>query len=87
MVIGLTGGIGQIAMTSSLSHAPVAVVVPMDYSGLIWATLYGWLLFSVLPTSMTWVGAPIIIASGLYIVLREHRLRLSNILAATSAEA
>jgi drug/metabolite transporter (DMT)-like permease len=87
VVIGLTGGVGQIAMTSSLSHAPVAVVVPMDYSGLIWATLYGWVLFSVLPTSMTWVGAPIIIASGLYIVLREHRLRLANILAATSAEA
>ena len=75
VLIGLTGGIGQIAMTNSLSLAPVAVVVPMDYSGLIWATLYGWLLFSVLPTAWTWVGAPIIVASGLYIVWREHRLR------------
>jgi drug/metabolite transporter (DMT)-like permease len=73
VLIGLAGGIGQIAMTSSLSLAPVAVVVPMDYSGLIWATLYGYLLFGALPTHMTWVGAPIIIASGLYIVWREHR--------------
>ena len=74
VAIGLVGGVGQIAMTSSLSLAPVAVVVPMDYSGLVWATLYGWLLFGALPTPMTWVGAPIIVASGLYIVWREHRL-------------
>jgi drug/metabolite transporter (DMT)-like permease len=73
VLIGLVGGIGQITMTSSLTLAPVAVVVPMDYSGLVWATLYGWLLFSVLPSPMTWVGAPVIVASGLYIVWREHR--------------
>ncbi len=87
VLIGLTGGVGQIAMTSSLSLAPVAVVVPMDYAGLIWATLYGWLLFSVLPTAWTWIGAPVIIASGLYIVWREHRLRLANTLAASALEA
>jgi drug/metabolite transporter (DMT)-like permease len=73
ILIGLTGGIGQIGMTKSLALAPVAVVVPMDYSGLLWATLYGYFLFDVLPTPMTWIGAPIIVASGLYIVWREHR--------------
>lgn len=71
--VGLAGGIGQIAMTNSLRLAPVAVVVPMDYSGLVWATLFGWVLFGALPTPMTWLGAPIIVASGLYIVWREHR--------------
>ena len=70
--IGVVGGAGQIALTAALRHAPVSVVVPMDYSGLVWATLYGWLLFGVLPTTMTWVGAPVIIGSGLYIVWREH---------------
>lgn len=84
VLIGLTGGVGQIGMTSSLSLAPVAVVVPMDYSGLIWATLYGWLLFAVLPTGWTWVGAPIIVASGLYIVWREHRLARANTTTATA---
>jgi drug/metabolite transporter (DMT)-like permease len=73
ILVGLTGGIGQIMMTKSLAMAPVAVVVPMDYSGLIWATLYGYVLFDVLPTPMTWLGAPVIVASGLYIVWREHR--------------
>ena len=46
----------------------------MDYSGLLWATVYGWALFGVLPGAMTWAGAPLIVASGLYIVWREHRL-------------
>jgi drug/metabolite transporter (DMT)-like permease len=70
--VGILGGIAQIFMTSSIRYGPVSLVVPMDYSSLIWATLFGWLLFDVLPTPMTWIGAPIIIASGLYIVWREH---------------
>jgi drug/metabolite transporter (DMT)-like permease len=70
--VGLFGGAGQLALTSALRLGPVSVVVPMDYSSIIWATLYGWLLFGALPGPMTWIGAPIIIASGLYIVWREH---------------
>jgi drug/metabolite transporter (DMT)-like permease len=72
---GLVGGVGQLAMTTSLKLAPVSVVVPMDYAALLWATLYGWLLFDAWPGSATWLGAPVIIASGLYIVWREQRLR------------
>ncbi|KTT96707.1 permease [Sphingomonas yabuuchiae] len=72
--IGLAGGLGQLALTGASRLAPVAAVVPMDYSGLIWATVYGWLIFGVLPTMGTWLGAPVIIASGLFIVWREQRL-------------
>lgn len=74
--IGLVGGVGQLALTGSLRFAPVSSVVPMDYSGLVWATLYGWLFFGVLPTPYTWIGAPVIIASGLYIVWRERVRRV-----------
>lgn len=70
--IGLLGGLGQLAMTSSLSLGPVSVVVPMDYAMLLWATLLGWLMFDRLPAAATWIGAPVIIASGLYIIWREH---------------
>lgn len=70
--MGLFGGLGQIAFTAALKFAPVSAVMPMDYSSLIWATLYGWLLFGALPTPWTWIGAPIIVASGLYIVWRER---------------
>lgn len=72
--VGLIGAVGQLTMTTAISLAPVSVVVPMDYSGLLWATLWGWALFGVLPGGATWLGAPLIAASGLYIVWREHRL-------------
>lgn len=75
IAIGAIGGVGQLALTGALRFAPVSTVVPMDYSSLVWATLYGWLLFGVWPTPYTWIGAPIIVASGLYIAWREHRHR------------
>ncbi len=78
IAIGLVGGAAQLALTAALRFAPVSAVVPMDYSSLIWATLYGYLLFGVLPGPWTWAGAPIIIASGLYIVWRERRRGLAR---------
>jgi len=73
--VGVAGGLAQIAMTTSLKLAPVGVVVPMDYSSLLWATLLGWLAFGTLPAAATWTGAPVIISAGLVIVWREARLR------------
>ena len=52
----------------------LVAVVPMNHSSLIWATLYGWRLFGVLPTSATWTGGPIIVAGGLCIAWRQHSL-------------
>ncbi len=73
--LGLLGGLAQIALTASLRLAPVSVVLPMDYSNLLWSALIGWLVFAALPTPTLWLGAPLIILSGLYIVYREHRLQ------------
>lgn len=83
--VGLTGGVAQLLMTGALSAAPVSVVVPMDYTGLVWASLYGWMIFGDVPTPATWIGAPIIIASGLYIAWREHRLQVASTAPALAA--
>lgn len=72
--LGLFGGFGQIFMTAALRYAPVSVVVPFDYTQLLWAVLLGWLLYETQPPATTWAGAAVIIASGLYTVYREHRL-------------
>ena len=72
--IGLAGALGQLLLTAALRFGKVASVIVMDYSGLFWATLYGWFLFGMLPPASTWLGAPIIIAAGLVIAWREHRL-------------
>lgn len=72
--LGSFGGIAQLLLTASLRFAPVPVVVPFDYSQLLWAVLLGWLIFADRPASTTWLGAAIIIASGLYTLYREHKL-------------
>ena len=72
---GFAGGIGQLLMTSSL-RAPVSVVSPFDYLQIVAATIYGWLLFSDVPSLHTILGAALIAGSGIYTALREHRRRL-----------
>lgn len=72
---GLAGGIGQLLMTSSL-RAPVSVVSPFDYLQIVAATIYGWLLFSDVPSLHTILGAALIAGSGIYTAVREHRRRL-----------
>jgi drug/metabolite transporter (DMT)-like permease len=72
--IGLAGALGQLLLTAALRFGKVASVIVMDYSGLFWATLYGWLLFGMLPPATTWLGAPLVVAAGLVIAWREHRL-------------
>jgi drug/metabolite transporter (DMT)-like permease len=74
VALGTFGGFGQLFLTASLRYAPVSVVVPFDYSQLLWAVLLGWLFFSNQPPATTWAGAAVIIASGLYTLYREHKL-------------
>jgi drug/metabolite transporter (DMT)-like permease len=74
LALGLFGGLAQLALTASLRLAPVSVVLPMDYSSLVWSALIGWLVFATVPSPHLWLGAPLIIASGLYIVYREQKL-------------
>jgi S-adenosylmethionine uptake transporter len=76
--LGLMGVIACLGLTGSflVIHAyragEAAIVAPMQYSQIIWATVYGYFLFYEFPDLPTFVGASIIIASGIYIVLREN---------------
>jgi drug/metabolite transporter (DMT)-like permease len=83
--MALAGGIAQLTLTGALRLAPVALVMPMDYTSLLWAVFLGAWIFGEFPSAWTWVGAPIIIASGLVIVWREHRLHRRAALAAEAA--
>jgi drug/metabolite transporter (DMT)-like permease len=84
--LGLLGGLAQIALTASLRLAPISVVLPMDYSNLLWSALFGWLIFSKLPSASLWFGAPLIVTSGLYIVYREQRLQREKTTVAGAAD-
>ncbi len=77
MLIGglsTAGAIAQLLLTAALRHGAVAAILTMDYSGLIWSALFGWFVFDDVPGHSVWLGAPLIIGSGIIIAWREQYL-------------
>lgn len=70
--------LASLALIQAYRRADAVLVAPMQYSQILWATLYGWLFFGEGLDMGTAIGAAIIIASGLYIVFREGRGRSRN---------
>lgn len=72
--IAVFGTAGFTMMTQAFRFAPAAVVAPFDYTALVWATGLGFAIWHEVPDALTYAGAAIIIASGIFIVWRESRL-------------
>ncbi len=70
-VVAVLGMCGAFLMILAYRSAPAVIVAPMQYSQILWAAFYGWLLFEEDIDRWTAVGSAVIIASGIYIVLRE----------------
>lgn len=70
---GLLMGSGQFLIVRGLSLAPASAVAPMQYSMMLWAVIYGVLIFATPVDPILLAGAVIVIASGLYIMHRERR--------------
>ena len=62
---GVCGGIGHFTLSKALTLGPASVIAPYSYLTLIWATIYGFILFAELPDTWTIAGAAIIAVSGL----------------------
>ena len=74
---GIFGALGQWALIKAISAAPVSTVAPFGYTGLVWATLFGFVTFGDVPDVYTLSGAVIIAASGLYVLHRERAVSRS----------
>lgn len=76
LLVGLAvcAGLGELLVIKALEVGQAIVLAPVHYSVILWATFYGWLVFDQLPDRWTWLGAAIIVATGLYIAHREWRL-------------
>ena len=71
---GLISVCALMCVNRSLKLAPASVVVPYQYSMIVWAVMFGFVVFGDVPSPETLVGAAIIIGAGLYIFLRERSL-------------
>jgi drug/metabolite transporter (DMT)-like permease len=74
LLLSITGTLGQLMLTGAFQRASVAVIAPIDYTHMIWAVVYGYIFWGHLPGINTWIGTAVIVASGLYIIFREHRI-------------
>ena len=69
--IGVVGTLGQYAITEAFRHGEASLIAPLEYSALVWGVALDLALWGVLPDGVTWLGAAIIIGSGLYLLHRE----------------
>ena len=74
VLIGVFALIGHLLVTTAHRYAPASVLAPFGYLQIIFMSGASWFIFSQPPTFWLLVGAPIVIASGLYILLRERQL-------------
>lgn len=70
--IGVAGALGQYTVTEAFRHGEASSIAPLEYTALLWGVALDFSLWRVLPDGMTWVGAAIIVLSGLYLLHRER---------------
>ena len=71
---GLLGGLAHIAATESVARAPVSVLAPFEFTGLIWAVGFDFVLFSTLPGVAGWIGMIAITLADLMVIVPPGRM-------------
>ncbi len=71
--VALFSTLGLTLITQGFRIGPASVVAPFDYTGLVWATILGWIFWREAPDAYAYLGAVFIAGSGVYIAVREAR--------------
>lgn len=85
--IGLFSSIAQHLLTEAFRRAAPSVVAPFEYTALLWGIGIDRVVWGVFPTSRVYIGGGIVIASGLYLIWREHVQRVPPIASETQAHS
>lgn len=72
--MGVLGGSAIYFITVAYRNAQASLVAPFEYSALLWGLILGWLLWREFPGAHVWLGAGIVIASGIYLLYRENQV-------------
>lgn len=74
VVCGVSGTVAQLLMAQSFRVAEATVVLPFDFTKIVWGALIGYLAFGEVVDIWTWVGAAVIFSGITYITYRERKL-------------
>ncbi|HEX5778915.1 MAG TPA: DMT family transporter [Xanthobacteraceae bacterium] len=75
LAVGTFGFVGHLFLVLAHRYAPAAVLAPFTYTQIVWYVAGGFLVFGDVPTSYTLAGAAVVIASGLYLLYRERKVK------------
>ena len=75
VILGLCGSMGNLLLTQSYRLAEASLVTPIKYLSLVFAIIFGFLIWSEVPKILTLFGAILVIASSLIIFIRETQLK------------
>ncbi len=70
--VGIAGSLAQVALTEAFRRGEASLIAPLEYTALVWGVLLDAVLWHVLPDGITWLGAAIIVVSGIYLLRRER---------------
>ena len=73
-VIGVFATLTHLCYNQAIREADLTVLLPFDFTRLIWAAIVGYLVFAEVPSIWTWVGGAMIFVAGTYLAIRESRL-------------
>jgi len=76
--VGVFGALAHLCAIQAYTAAQAGTIAPFTYTNLIWATLWGYLLFGDLPDAWTIAGAGVIVSSGLYVLHRAQLVKASR---------
>ena len=71
--VGITASASHLMISGALRYAPAATIAPLQYLEIVTASILGYLIFADLPDAQTLLGIAIIMASGIFVILRERR--------------
>ncbi|MBX6321230.1 MAG: DMT family transporter [Rhodospirillaceae bacterium] len=74
-VVGVAGGLGQYWLNQAFRYGEVSLVAPLDYTGLLWAAVFGFVVFGDVPGWAVLGGAAVVMASSVYLIRREALAR------------
>lgn len=75
VAVGLSGAVAQWLYSTAMKYTPAALVAVINYSSIVWAISFGWLIWNDWPLPIVFAGSAIVIASNVLIVWRERSLR------------
>ncbi|WP_244497759.1 DMT family transporter [Aureimonas sp. AU40] len=78
VLAGLCGGVAQLLLTSCYRYADTSTIAPFEYTSMLFAIAIGVQFFGETIQASTLIGAAIVIASGVFIIYREHKLGLER---------